>query len=349
MHLLLIKTSSMGDVIHALPALTDAMQRIPNLKCDWVVEESFQQIPRMHPSVNQVIPVAIRRWRKTLLKSLFSLECRQMLSHLRQQHYDVVLDAQGLLKSAFLTCFAKGARYGFDKQSAREPLAAHFYQHLLHIDSNQHAITRQRELFAKTLGYAVPRTAIDYGIAEQQFSEAFPFAQPYLVFLHGTSWKSKHWPESYWEDLIKIVSDTPLQILLPWGNAEEQARAYRLAAMHVHVTVLPKMDLQQLASVLQKSQGVVAVDTGLGHLAAALAVPIVALYGPTDIGRTSNQGLYAHLMTSQLHCSPCLKKICVHPYKKEDLQPCFEAISPLKVFNALQTQMLLREGSSDAY
>ena len=139
MRVLLVKTSSLGDVIHALPALTDAARAIPGITFDWVVEEGFAEIPTWHPSVGNVIPVAIRRWRKNLWETIKSGEWRRFKQRLRAEKYDLVIDAQGLLKSALLTRYVKAPVAGFDRDSAREPLASRFYQRRLAVARGQHA------------------------------------------------------------------------------------------------------------------------------------------------------------------------------------------------------------------
>ena len=289
MRVLIVKTSSLGDIIHTLPALTDAMQALPGVRFDWVVEETFQEIPAWHPAVDQVIPVAIRRWRKQLLKTLTQGEWRQFKQRLRQNHYDAVIDAQGLLKSAVLvTRLAQGPKYGLDKHSAREPLAARFYNQPLPIAKGQHAVERTRQLLAQALGYPVPDNRGDFAIRKH-----FPStnkAAPYLVFQHSTTRFDKHWPETYWEALIKQAGEAGWQIKLPWGNVTEKARAEHLAQAHNNCEVLPKLTLAEVAQVLANAQGCVSVDTGLSHLAAALDKPNVILFGPTDPGLVAGYG-----------------------------------------------------------
>ncbi|GAF69677.1 unnamed protein product, partial [marine sediment metagenome] len=152
MKILVVKTSSLGDVIHALPALTDAAHAIPNISFDWVVEKSFSEIPSWHLQVNKVIPVSWRKWRKNMRESWKSGEIQHFYHDLRDSHYDKIIDAQGLMKSAIMACMAKGIKCGLDYKSAREPLASLFYQHRHKVDYQQHAVTRSRQLFAKALG-----------------------------------------------------------------------------------------------------------------------------------------------------------------------------------------------------
>lgn len=292
MRILMVKTSSMGDVIHTLPALSDALRAIPNLRVDWVVEEGFAQIPTWHPAVDRVIPVAIRRWRKNLFSAQTRQEWQAFKQQLRQRRYDAIIDAQGLLKSALLvTRQAHGIRHGFDRRSAREPLASLFYERRHHVERQQHAVERTRQLVALSLGYPLPTQRGDYAIADHFTRQRAPDAEQYMVFLHATTRDEKHWPEAHWRELIAWVgSHTTQRIKLPWGAEHERQRALRLAAGFAHVEVLPKMALADVACVLAGASQVIAVDTGLSHLAAALDRPNITLYGPTDPGLIGGYG-----------------------------------------------------------
>lgn len=344
MRVLLIKTSSLGDVIHTLPALTDAARALPGIQFDWVVEEAFAEIPRWHPAVAEVIPVAIRRWRKQPLVTWRSGEWRAFKRRLRDQSYDLVIDAQGLLKSAWLTRYAQGPVAGLDRASAREPFASRFYDQPHSVPWGQHAVERLRQLFAAALGYPVPDSLGEYGLQLQQELEPAG-SQPYLVFLHGTTWDTKHWPELYWRQLAEQVVAQGWQVRLPWGNAAEQARAQRIAADLNGVAVLPKLNLAGVARELSGASACVAVDTGLGHLAAALDVPTLSLFGPTNPGFTGAYGARQQHLASDFSCAPCLRKRCNYqPTADErarfDLtheQPlCFTRLNPAQVMARLQ-------------
>lgn len=281
MRVLVIKTTSMGDVIHTLPALTDAANAIPGIRFDWVVEEGFDEIPAWHPAVDQVIKVALRRWRKTPFSSLRGPEWKQFRQQVKRVHYDCVIDAQGLLKSAWLTRYVKAPVFGLDRQSAREPLASVAYQHKIKVPKAMHAVERTRHLFAEVLRYKKPDAKGDYGLDKQRFKYSGP-ANKNVVFLHGTTKHSKHWPDSYWQQLAATVTAAGYSVYLPWGNSTEKNRAEKIASECDGVEVLPKLNIQGVAAVLSRADGVVAVDTGLGHLTAALDVPAVSLYGPTS-------------------------------------------------------------------
>lgn len=290
MRVLIVKTSSMGDVLHTLPALTDAARAIPGIRFDWVVEEGFAQIPSWHENVDRVIPVAIRRWRKAWFSDPVKAERRAFRHAVQAEQYDAIIDAQGLVKSAALvTRLAHGIKHGMDWQSAREPLASLFYNRRHHIAKQQHAVERTRELFAKSLGYAKPETQGDYAIA-RHFPNSRSHSTPYAVFLHATTRDDKHWSESHWRDLIGLLANSGLQIKLPWGAPHEEARAKRLAEGYDFVEVLPRMSLERVAQVLAGARCVVSVDTGLSHLTAALDRPNITLYGPTDPGLIGGYG-----------------------------------------------------------
>lgn len=291
MRVLIVKTSSMGDVLHTLPALTDAMRAIPGIRFDWVVEEGFAQIPSWHEAVDRVIPVAIRRWRKAWFSAPIKAERKAFKEAVQAVAYDAVIDAQGLVKSAALvTRLAHGVKNGMDWSTAREPLASLFYNRKHHIAKAQHAVERTRELFAKSLGYVKPEAQGDYAIAQNFLRGLTPDSAPYCVFLHATTRDDKHWPESHWRELIGLLGESGLRIKLPWGAPHEEARAKRLAEGFDYVEVLPRLSLEAVAHELAGATFVVSVDTGLSHLTAALDRPNITLYGPTDPGLIGGYG-----------------------------------------------------------
>lgn len=351
MRVLLVKTSSLGDVIHALPALTDAARAIPGITFDWVVEEGFAEIPTWHPAVGKVIPVAIRRWRKNIWQTLKSGEWSRFKQSLRSEKYDLVIDAQGLVKSAWLTRYVKAPVAGLDKDSAREPLASRFYQRRLAVARGQHAVERLRQLFAVALGYDLPKGLGDYGLDVERLVE-LPRTKPFVLFLHGTTWDTKHWPEVYWRDLAQRMGHLGVEVRLPWGNPAEKARAERIANGLNNAVVLPKLNLAGVAKVLASASACVAVDTGLGHLAAALDVPTISLFGPTNPGLTGAYGKGQIHLASDFPCAPCLQKKCTYTPTAQDQQRfdlknewplCFTHLSPERVASRLSTLLLAEE------
>jgi len=347
---LIIKTSSLGDVIHTLPALTDAAHAIPGIRFDWVVEEGFAEIPSWHPAVDQVIPVAIRRWRKHLWQAVRSGEWKAFKQRLRERQYDLVIDAQGLVKSAWLTRYVKAPVAGLDRYSAREGWASRFYDRRLSVAVGQHAVERVRQLFAMALAYDLPEGIGRYGLDLERLQ--LPPAAPYVVFLHGTTWATKHWPEAYWRELAERMGRRRLEVRLPWGNPAEKARAERIAQGLNHCQVLPKLNLAGVARVLAAAKACVAVDTGLGHLAAALDVPTLSLFGPTNPGLTGAYGRTQIHQASDWPCAPCLQKKCTYKPSAEDLRRydlnrewplCFTRLNPEHVASRLSALLLAED------
>ncbi|MCV6636625.1 lipopolysaccharide heptosyltransferase I [Candidatus Albibeggiatoa sp. nov. NOAA] len=330
MRILIIKTSSLGDVIHTLPALTDAAKQCKTLHCDWVVEEAFSEIPAWHPAVSRVIPVAIRRWRRHPLKMWKNKEWQQFKQSIQQEKYDYVIDAQGLFKSAVLTAQAKGIRCGLDGNSAREPIASWFYDKKITVSTAQHAVIRTRLLFANLLNYELPTAEPDYGIKPSFQIDK----QKHVIFLHGTTWTTKHWYDDNWADLAKLVTNRGYQVRIPWGNEVEKQRAEKIAASHDNIHIIDRGNLQTLGYELAQAQAVVGVDTGLAHLAAALDVPSVTLYGATKAGLTGTMGKQQIHLNAQFPCAPCLKKQC--SYKTAAQPPCYQDLSVDKVWRSLK-------------
>lgn len=350
MRVLIIKTSSLGDVIHTLPALTDAAHAVPGIRFDWVVEEGFAEIPGWHPAVDRVIPVAIRRWRKNLWQTLKSGEWKAFKQRVRERQYDLVIDAQGLVKSAWLTRYVKAPVAGLDRYSAREGWASRFYDRRLSVATGQHAVERVRQLFAMALAYDLPEGVGHYGLDLERLQ--LPPAAPYVVFLHGTTWATKHWPEAYWRELAERMGRRQLQVRLPWGNPAEKARAERIAQGLNNCQVLPKLNLVGVARVLAAAKACVAVDTGLGHLAAALDVPTISLFGPTNPGLTGAYGRTQVHQASDWPCAPCLQKKCTYKPSAEDLRRfdlkrewplCFTRLNPEHVASRLSALLLAED------
>lgn len=281
MKVLIIKTSSLGDLVHTLPALTDAKNNIPEISFDWVAEEAFAEIPGWHLAVVKVIPIALRRWHKTWIRSLVSGEISQFLKTLRQKKYDLIIDAQGLIKSAVIARLANGTISGYAKNSIRDPRASFFYHNKYTVANNQHAITRIRQLFAHALKYDMPTTPPVYGINEKIFPTP-NHGKKYLVFCHGTSNEKKCWQEQKWIELAKIAVADGFIVYLPWGNRLELERAQRISANHSQVRVLSQLNLTAMAALISNASGVVAPDTGFAHVAVVFDLPTILLYGPTD-------------------------------------------------------------------
>lgn len=332
MKVLIVKTSSLGDVIHTLPAVSDALSSGAKIRFDWVVERAFADIPALHPRVDNVIPLELRRWRKQPLASRAAFSAfRELLNGSR---YDLVLDAQGLIKSAFVARLADGPIAGFGWGSAREPLASLAYHRTFEVDRNLHAVERVRRLFALALGYPLSSVNADFGISG---SGAGSGSQ--ILLLHGTTWATKHWPEAYWQSLAARIASEGFVPLIPAGNDEERRRAGRIAA-ESGGEVLDRLPLGELANRFAGCRGAVSVDTGLGHLAAALGIPLVSLFGPTDPALTGMVGGRASaLQDDGLDCIPCLGRQCVYDQSHSPWPPCMGRLTPDAVWHALADQM----------
>ncbi len=286
----------MGDIIHTLPAVTDATKSISNIQFDWVVEEAFTEIPKWHKQIQQIIPIGLRRWRKSIFRTVQSRELKQFYSQLRAQKYDFVLDAQGSIKSAITSCLSRGYRLGMNKYSVRESLACLAYQQTFSVSWQQHAINRLRQLFSEALKYPLPETKPNYEIDKKKLIQTkIELPKNYIVFIPNTSRVTKLWSNQTWSLLIEKMTALGANIFIPWGNENERNNANRLSNKNPLTYVLPYLNLNEMAAVLNNAKAVVAVDTGLSHLSAALGVPTIVLYGPT------NPSLIGTIGPSQLH------------------------------------------------
>ena len=289
MRILLVKTSSLGDVIHNLPVVSDIGRHFPTATVDWCVEEGFVSIPRLHPRVGDVIPVAVRRWRKAPFAAATWQEVRAVRARLRAAAYDAVIDTQGLLKSALVARWTGCPVAGYAADSAREPLAARCYARRFPVARDLHAVERNRRLAAAALDYAL-EAPLDYGIAAAPAKFAWLPARPYVVLLTATSRDDKLWPEAHWVELGQGLQRLGWRAVLPAGSPRERERAARLAAAIPGAVAAPSLLIPALAELLAGSRAVIGVDTGLTHLATALNVPTVALYTATDPGLTGVLG-----------------------------------------------------------
>jgi heptosyltransferase-1 len=286
--ILLVRLSSLGDVLHTFPAVTDLARALPAAELDWVVEEAYVPLVRMHPAVAHAIPFALRRWRRGLLRGGVWREIGAFRHALRDRAYDAVIDAQGLLKSAWVADLARGRVHGYSRAAAREPLAARFYRFTYDIGPELHSVDRYRKLLAQALGYTTPE-AIDYGIATPPRPGAAP-AGRYCVLLHSTARTAKLWPEASWTELGRAIEARGLACVLPWGDEAERERADRLARSLGRAVVPPRLAVAEVAGLIGHAAAVVGLDTGLMHLAVALRTPVVAVFCNSDPTRTGPLG-----------------------------------------------------------
>src|SRR5450830_53393 len=247
MRILIVKTSSMGDVIHCLPIIADILANFPGALIDWVIEENFVEILSLSPHIHSIIPVAVRRWRKRLFRRQTWSEICAFKKQVQAEHYDVILDVQSLFKSALLATFAHGLRHGQNYKSTREPVAALFYQRTHFIPRNQHAVAQNRALAAAALNYPIPSKLPDYGLSAEALAPhlvpnaGFDLPDQYVIALHATSRDSKLWPMPYWIALGQALKSEGYAMVMPWGNEHEHLRANAIADEVPSSIVLAKL------------------------------------------------------------------------------------------------------------
>lgn len=292
MKVLIVKTSSMGDVIHTFPAVQDALNARPELAFDWCVEEAFASIVALHPAIGTIHKVALRRWRKQLASPDTWREGATLRRALRDSHYDLVLDAQGLLKSAFVARLAAAPIAGFDKASAREPSATVFYGQRYGVARDLHAIERTRRLFGLALGYEPDLSMLDSGIVAPA---GMPLAQAgrTAMLLHGTSREDKKWPAQDWIETARLLVANGFSPVTTWSNDKERIVAQAIGEAVPQTLVVPKSPLSEVAGLIGRSTLVIGADTGLTHLAAAFGLPTVAIFLTTEPGLTGPRGSFA--------------------------------------------------------
>ncbi|RTL50776.1 MAG: lipopolysaccharide heptosyltransferase I [Bradyrhizobiaceae bacterium] len=282
---LFIKTSSLGDVVHQMPAMTDARAHAPDAKITWIVEEAFAPLARLHPGIDEVIAVATRRWRSALLSPSTWKEISAFKARVREVNAGKVVDTQGLLRSALIARIASGERHGYDARSIREPLASRFYDVTHTVARDLHAVTRNRTLTGLSLGYQ-PAARIDYGLVKPPAQNTAPYA----VLLHGTSRPDKEWRESEWIGIGQWLRRQGIDVVLPWGSERERLRCQRLSQAIPQSRVLERQPLDRTAQVIANAALVIGVDTGLLHLAAAYEVPLIAVFLGSEPGLTGPVG-----------------------------------------------------------
>ena len=349
MNVLLVKMSSLGDIVHTLPALDDAVRR--GVRFDWVVEENYRAVPASAAGVDRVLAVAFRRWRSAPIA--FRSELGAFRRRLRECRYDKVVDAQGLLKSAAVGCWASaGERVGFDAASARERGASLAYHRGIPVPRDWHAIDRTRRLFADASGYDLPDSEPAFGLGVAP-ADVATLPDNAVVLAHGTTWRTKHWPEPFWSSLARLATENGLVPVLPWVSGE-RGRAERIAATVPGARVCPPMDLDAVMRLLAVCRGIVGVDSGLAHLGAAMGRPTVMLFGPTDPALTGCRGRFVRNLAGSLSCSPCASKRCRLTSQARGQRragrwapPCLGALEPADAWAAL-TDLIARQRRKDA-
>ena len=336
MRILVIKLSSMGDVCHVLPAITDAKRIYPELIVDFIVEPEYEYICKLHPAVDNVITCNLRGYKGKPLEMFKDKYLAKLWHSIREKKYAHVIDAQGLLKSALLSLIARGKVSGFTRRAVKEKVASLFYRKSY--DSNEeHAIYRLRDLFAGALDYTsmLDTLKFDYGIFPNNIPK-LKTDKGYVVFVHGTSWHSKEWSNKYWFELSKILLEHNISIKLFYRGYEQQVLARKISQVSPFIENCGEVDVESAVKVLNGSIAVIGVDTGFSHLGAALNKPVIALYGPTSMLKTGLKGQNVVNLQTKFNCSPCLKKVCPYSKIENASSPCFNELYPEKIFSKLQ-------------
>lgn len=292
MKILIVKLSSLGDVVHAMPAVQDVLAQVPNAQIDWVVEKGFASLVRRCHGVGRVIPCEIRRWRKNLLARQTRAEWSAFREELQAEAYDAVVDLQGLTKSALVSRLARlapgGRRIALGNRtdgSSYEKPTRWVADVAIELPPHIHAVARSRDLCARAFGYLIP-ASLRYGLHVAGAGRTRDVA-----FIHGTSRDDKCWPEAHWIELGRRMVAQDYTIALPHGNDEERARSERIAAaVGPQAEVWPRLSLDALTDKLAACAGAVGVDSGLSHIAVALDLPHVQIYNFDTAWRTGPIG-----------------------------------------------------------
>jgi heptosyltransferase-1 len=300
--ILLVRVSSLGDVLHNLPIVADILRHHPDAVIDWVVEEGYVSLVRLNPHVRTIIPFALRRWRKSLASGATRAEIKAFFRTLRAERYDYVFDTQGLLKTGVIMGAARlapgGRKVGLangSEGSGYEGISRIFHTDSIPLDPRTHAVARGRLVSAAALGYAVD-TAPDFGLPAPESSNRPQWmpAQPYAVFFHGTARASKKWPAANWIETGAALA--PMPVLLAWGSADEKREAELIAASLPNAVVLPKLSMDEAVSLARNAALAIGVDTGLTHIAAAFVRPTIELY--CDSPKWKTEGNWSPLIVN---------------------------------------------------
>jgi len=292
--ILIVKLSSLGDVVHAMAAVQDIRRALPAARIDWVVERAFAPLVSRCEGVQRVIPVDLRSWRRRPLAPQTRIQWRAFKTELQQTAYDAVIDLQGLTKSAWIAWLANKAAGGLhfslgnrtDGSSFEAP-ARWLADRAVTLEKHVHAVQRSRLLCAAALGYTV-QGAPDFGLrpGTEVPSHAPDPAARTVLLVHGTSRADKEWPADHWIALGQRLNAAGYRVALPQANAHELRVSESIAASLSDATVWPPMTLDVLVDSMAACAGVIGVDSGLSHIAVALGLPHVQLYNFDTAWRT---------------------------------------------------------------
>ena len=281
----------MGDLMHALPAITEAKEQINNITFDWVVDKNFSSVPKWHPDIENTIETNHREWKLNLFSSKSRNEMRDVVNKIDANEYDLIIDMQNNLKSAFLSFMCKSSVTGLDAKSAREYPAHLAYKTKIRVPKTMHAVERQKLMLASALGYETNIENRDYGISKANFKKPLKmYTSKYAICVQNASWTSKQWPIEHWQEFLRILEKKDLKFLFPSGNQAELDRASEICSVSQKAFALEILPLNEIAFLIDNSEFAICSDTGLAHLSAVVNTPSLTLYGPTDISLIGTYG-----------------------------------------------------------
>ena len=324
----------MGDLFHTLPAVAEMAASCPGVSVDWLVDKQFEDIPQWSRYINRTYSVPLRQLKKKNRRVNF-LSIYRVLKSINANQYDVLIDAQGLLKSALISRLVSAKeRHGYDKDSIRESLASCFYSRRHSVSRELHAINRIRQLFSSVMGYSLNNQhPLNYGL--HLLPEAtMPRNAPVLCF-PCTTWVTKHWPASAWRALFELLADDCPRIQLAWGTDSERKHVTELARGYSHVEILPSLNISEMTEYVRRARLIIGVDTGFTHLAQMFDIPLVAIYGATAPGKTGPMGAQQRILSASFPCSPCFKRECQYNGPSIHRPACYDSVSPLRVKQAV--------------
>ena len=281
----------MGDLMHALPALTEAKEHITDISFDWVVDKNFASVPSWHPLVDKTIVTDHRNWRRQLFSKKSRESLQQVLREINGTQYDLVVDMQNNLKSALVSFLSKHRVTGMDAKSVREYPAHLAYSTKINVDKDLHAIERQKKLLAEALDYSYSMKNVDYGALLETFIEPnINLPNKYVVLVQNASWITKQWSIAKWQKLVQYFDGKNIKMILPSGNLNELERAKEIASISTNAQAIDLMPLNEIAYIIKNANFCICSDTGLAHLSALSGTPSITLYGPTETALIGTYG-----------------------------------------------------------
>ncbi|MEI8118564.1 MAG: lipopolysaccharide heptosyltransferase I [Methylophilaceae bacterium] len=314
MNILIVKLSSLGDVLHNLPVFWDLRAQYPEAQIDWVVEEGYVHLiePLLtrqgFKGIDRIIPIAMRRWKKSLFNKKTRMELKSFLKNLRSIRYDMVIETQGLLKAALVTRLAKRSHGSViaglanaTEDSGYEPMSRWFYTKCVPVPKHCHAVNRSRLVAAVAMNVIqpdmktsppqfYPQAFVDQ-LAQKSSEISTEFTQPYVLFFHATARAAKQWDEAHWVEVGRFIAAKGQRVILPWGNAKEKQVSQRLCSKIPGSVVPEAFSLEQAFSIVAGAEMTIGVDTGLTHLSAIMYKPTIEIY--CDSPRWKTEGFWS--------------------------------------------------------